>query len=201
MVSSALNSVLPMDTGSFFSIPRRVFLDTNVVNMILDHADFIHENSPLPDDLRHNVRREVESLAGIFDTGRRALWQFAVSPLTYREVSATNDPLRRARLESWFAELWFCWRGTVRAGDNRSAFIEAEEVREALLSSGILNILPDASDRALLVDAMVYRCDCFCTVDNRTILKHRDALQHLSIDILTPSEWWARIRPWAAIWL
>lgn len=189
-----------MDTDSFFSICRRAFLDTNVVNLILDHGEFIHENTPLSSHVHPNVQREVKSLAGIFDTGQRAFWQFAISPLTYQEVSATNDPTRRANLESWFADLWHYWREIVRAMDNLPSFIEAEETRVGLLSSGIMDVLPDVSDRVLLADAIVYRCDCFCTFDKRTILKHRDKLRDLPIKILTPSEWWAQIKPWASLW-
>ena len=117
-----------------------------------------------------------------------------------REVSATTDPSRRASLESWFAELWYCWGEIVQAMDNLPSFIEAEDVRVGLLSSGILDVLPDVHDRVLLTDAVVYRCDCFCTFDNRTILKHRNALRRLPIEILTPTEWWQKIRPWASIW-
>ncbi len=189
-----------MDPDSFFSIPRRAFLDTNVVNLTLDYGEFIHDNIPLPLDIHPNVEREVQSLAGIFDTGQRAFWQFAISPLTYREVTATSDPARRANLKSWFAELWYCWREIVRVMDNLPSFLEAEDTRVGLLSSGKLDVLPDVHDRILLTDAIVYRCDCFCTFDKRTILKHRDALRDLPIKIQTPSEWWAQIKPWAALW-
>lgn len=80
------------------------------------------------------------------------------------------------------------------------SFIEAEDTRVGLLSSGILDVLPDVADRVLLTDAIVYRCDCFCTFDKRTVLKHRDKLGKLPIQILTPSEWWAQIHPWASLW-
>jgi hypothetical protein len=191
----------PMDPDSFWSIPRRGFFDTNVVNLTLDYGEYIHENVPLPEDLHPTVRQEVEALAGIFATGQRAFWQFAISPLTWQEVNATNDPTRRRNLKQWFAELWHCWRGIVTAMDNLPSFIEAEETRIQLLSSGILDVLPDVADRILICDAVVYRCDCFCTFDKRTILRHRERLKVIPIEILTPSEWWAKIRPWAAIWL
>jgi hypothetical protein len=81
------------------------------------------------------------------------------------------------------------------------SFAEAEETRISLLSSGILDVLPDAADRVLICDAVVYNCDAFCTRDWRTILKHRDLLKDLPLKILTPAEWWSEIKPWAAIWL
>ena len=85
--------------------------------------------------------------------------------------------------------------------DNLPSFFEAEETRLKLLTSGVLDILPDVADRLLICDAVVYNCDCFCTCDRRTILKHRDALTDLPIKIITPAEWWSEIKPWAAIWL
>ena len=190
-----------MDTDSFYQIPRRAFLDTNVVNLVLDYGDQIHDNVPIPEGCDDRTRESVEGLCGIFDTGQRASWQFAISPLTYREVSATSDPLRRYHLESWFAELWPYWREMITAMDNLPSFFEAEETRLRLLSSGVLEVLPDIADRLLICDAIVYKCDAFCTCDNRTILKRREKLTDLPIKIITPAEWWAEIKPWASIWL
>jgi len=79
------------------------------------------------------------------------------------------------------------------------SFVEAEETRISLLSSGMLDILRDISDRVLICDAVVYNCDAFRTRDWRTILKHRDTLQDLPLRIITPNEWWSEI--WATVWL
>jgi hypothetical protein len=68
-------------------------------------------------------------------------------------------------------------------------FIETENTHVELLASGALDILPDLEDRSLVCDAIVYRCDCFCTRDWKTILKHRDELKGLPIEIVTPTEW------------
>jgi hypothetical protein len=71
-----------MDTDSFWLIPRRAFFNTNVVNLTLDYGEYIHENIPLPKDINSCVRREIEALAGIFDTGQRAFFavcHFAVN--------------------------------------------------------------------------------------------------------------------------
>jgi hypothetical protein len=76
--------------------------------------------------------------------------------------------------------------------NNLPSFIEAEETRIQILSSGILDVLPDVADRVLLCDAVVYRCDCFCTFDKKTILKHREILKALPVEIMTPSEWWEK---------
>lgn len=190
-----------MDTDSFYTIPRRVFLDTSVVNLALDYGDQIHNGEEIPEAIPHRLRMDVDALIAIFTTGQRAFWQLAISPHTYREVITTSDPHRRHHLQVWFAELWDYWRGIVESMDNLPTFIEAEETRIALLASGILDILPDPEDRILVSDAVVYRCDAFCTRDWRTILKHRGTLGGLPLRILTPSEWWEEIKPWAEVWL
>jgi hypothetical protein len=127
-----------MDTDSFFSIPRRAFFDTNVLNLALDFGDQIHQDEPIPDIVDERTRENVEGLCGIFDTGQRAFWQFAISPLTYREICATTDPTRRHNLESWFAELWLYWREMIKSMRNLPSFFEAEETRLAVFASGIL---------------------------------------------------------------
>jgi hypothetical protein len=52
-----------------------------------------------------------------------------------------------------------------------------------------------------MLDAVRDNCQAFCTVDRRTILKHQACLAALPLRVLTPSEWWAEIKPWAAVWL
>ena len=192
---------LDMNTDSYFAIPRRVFLDTSVVNLALDYGGQIHNGEEIPEGIPRRVREDIDALIGIFATGQRAFWQMAISPQTYREVTNTSDPRRLYHLEGWFAELWHYWREIVRVMDNLPTFIEAEEARIGLLASGLLDILPDLEDRVLVCDAVVYRCDAFCTRDWHTILKHRKALTGLPLRVLTPREWWEEIKPWGAIWL
>lgn len=184
----------------FQDIAGRVFLDTCVVNLILDYGEQIHENLPIPDRCNRRVARDIDSLVGIFATGQRASWQLAISPLTYREVSATRKPARAVALATWFNELWDYWGNYLDTSPDIPSFSEAAELRLQLLTSGILGILPDAADRILICDAVAYRCDALCTRDWSTILQFRDQLHELPLRILTPSEWWSEIRPWAGIW-
>lgn len=189
-----------MAPGRAKSVPRRVFLDTNVVNTVLDYGEMIHDCVDVPDQFEHRLRSDVESLRGIFVTGQRAFWQLAVSPLTYREVVRTRDLERRQNLTSWFYEVWGYWREFLQSAEDLPSFSEAEEERLNLLSSGILEVLPEMNDRVLICDAVVYRCDAFCTRDWSTILRHRGELKELQLQILTPTEWWELIRTWGELW-
>jgi len=178
----------------------RVFLDTCVVNFMLEYGGQIHDSLPPPPDVNARAATDINALRNLFLTGRRAGWQFAVSPYTYSEIAATRDGARLSQLDSWFQELWQYWRSVVDSDDGFPSFIEAEELRVRTLTSGYLSVLPDVADRVLLCDALVYRCDLFCTRDWTTILKHRDDLAGLPIEIVTPSEWWARVQPYAGLW-
>jgi hypothetical protein len=180
-------------------VPDRVFLDTCVVNFMLDFGEQIHDGATLP-PLGPREAADIEALRDLFVTGQRAMWQLAISPHTYSEIARTRDEGQLLKLYLWFQELWQYWRSTVEQNNDLPSFIEAEEVRVRTLSSGHLSCLPDVADRVLLCDALVYRCDLFCTRDWATILKHRTALSGLPIEIVTPAEWWARIRPYAGLW-
>ena len=91
-------------------------------------------------------------------------------------------------------------REIVNQNNDLPTFIEAENLRVKIMASGVLDVLPDFSDRVLLIDAAVYRCDCFCTRDWATVLKHRDNLKSIGIPIVTPSEWWNMIELYAGLW-
>ena len=182
-------------------VPGRVFLDSCVVNFILDFGEQIHEGVPPPGDVKKRVIRDINALYNIFFVGQRAMWQLAISPHTYQEIKSTIDPYRRYHLETWFGDLWQYWRDIVHENDDLPSFIEAEDIRIRMLGSGVLDVLPDLADRILVCDAIVYRCELFCTRDWTTILKHRTELEQLPIKIVTPTEWWAKIHPYARLWV
>ena len=181
-------------------VPGRVFLDTCIVNFTLEYGPQVHDNLALPPAVNARVAEDIYALRNLFLTGQRAGWQLAVSPFTYSEIAATHDVKKLSQLDLWFQELWQYWRSVVDSDNGFPSFIEAEEIRVRMLTSGYLSILPDVADRVLLCDALVYRCDLFCTRDWTTVLKHRDNLSGLPIRIVTPSEWWVSVKPYAGLW-
>lgn len=181
-------------------IPARVFLDTNTLNFILDNGEFIFDAVAPPSSLTRRQHQDIDAFRGIFLTGRRASWQLAISPFTYKEVIDTKDTRQQYYLKNWFQEVWHYWLGVLEGADDLPSSIEAEHERVELLSSGTLDVLPDIEDRILMCDAIVYRCDCFCTRDWKTILMCRRCLDSVPIKIITPTEWWRLIEPYAALW-
>lgn len=111
----------------------------------------------------------------------------------------TRGRTELSALDAWFDEIWQYRRSAVEAMKNLPTFVEAAEMRVRTLVAGVFGCLSDASDRLLLCDALVYRCDLFCTRDGSAILKLRKELARLPIEILTPAEWWSRIQPVAGV--
>jgi hypothetical protein len=46
----------------FESIPRRVFLDTNVINVLVKHSAHIFEQEPIPSDVDPTLAIDIEAL-------------------------------------------------------------------------------------------------------------------------------------------
>jgi len=182
-------------------IPKRVFLDTASLNFILEYGEEIFDGMPFSEELNDRIREDMDAFHNIFLVGQRATWELAISPFTYKEIIKTNDAKKKHYLESWFMNVWDYWLSIIKTNNNLPFFMEGEDAKIKFLSSGILDILPDIEDKVLLSDAIVYRCDYFCTRDWQTILKYRDQLETLPVKIITPSEWWCLIRPFAALWV
>ena len=94
--------------------------DTNLVNLTFDCGEFIFDGGKIPEKIPKQAIQDVEALKGLFDTGRRAGWQLAISPVTYDEVFATADPQRRKQLLDWFNQLWMYWREFFEEDDDLS---------------------------------------------------------------------------------
>jgi hypothetical protein len=180
-------------------IPRRVLLDTNIVNFILDWGEAIHDGAGIPEFVSDRDAEDILALRDIWLTGQRPYWQLAVSPRTYYEVNATTDADRRACLDSWFGELWLYWRDLFE--QEQLSDEHAEALARVLVPSPILAALPDIADRELLAHAVAYGCDAMCTRDLKTIVRYRHKLNLVPVKILTPTEWWRAISPYAGLWV
>jgi hypothetical protein len=185
---------------SLSDVPARVFLDTCVVNLILDYGPQIYEREAHSEGVSERIVLDCDALSGILMICQRATWELAISLYTYGEVLATTDVGRRKHLESWFFDLWGYWRSIVETDNSLPTFLQAEQERVELLASGKLDCLPDLQDRLLICDAIIYRCDAFCTRDWSSILKFRHKLVSLPITVISPAEWWSKVEPYAGLW-
>ena len=181
------------------NLPRRVFLDTNVVNFTLDWGEMIFDGKEIASHVHHRDNCDVRALRSIFMARQRASWQLTISPKTYQEIMATPNANRRASLERWFGELWQYWREFFE--QEALSDEQADSLARNLKTSEFLRAIPQISDRELIAHAIAYGCDAFCTRDRRTILKHRDKLRGIPLRFISPAEWWTMLRHYAALWV
>src|SRR4030066_1231432 len=112
----------------FEKLPKRIYLDTNVVQYVSDFGEFIFDNYNENEDYfvgakGKKIEREdflfgqIEALRQIFITVERTPFEFAISTGVYEEIQRKND----YHLTRWFYELWDYWQ-TVIGEYNGNAF-------------------------------------------------------------------------------
>ena len=180
------------DRYPFEQIPARVFLDTNVVNLIVKYVSVIFEMEPQDPSLPIGRRQDIEALTHVFAVGARACWKLRVAAATLAEINRTLDEQLRHDLANYAMEM-------LEAGTEGSA--HGGKLGRRIADSSLLDCLPDRADRELLGNAIGLGCDAFVTTDIRTIVSRRKSLPDLPLRILTPVEWWAHVKPWGGLWL
>lgn len=175
----------------FEDLPCRVFLDTNVLNVLVKWGGAIFDGETLPEKADATLLEDIEALRLIFFVGQRASWELVASPKTLDELGKTpDDSLRNSLLD-----YGVCFLNS--ENDYQFAF----EFGHRLKDSHFVAALPDAADRQLIGHAVALGCDAFVTCDRRSILRKRDSMRSIPLRILAPAEWWAHIKPWARLWI
>lgn len=177
----------------FEDIPKRVFLDTNVINVLVKYSEEIFDQVGILDGTNATRADDVEALRKIFFVGARANWDILASEKTVEEIALTQDATLRERLLRFASEIL---NRDIDDDDRRFS----NNFARRIVDSHFVAALPDRNDRLLVGNAIGLGCDAFCTCDRTTIVKKRERLKSLNLRIITPAEWWASIRPWAALW-
>jgi hypothetical protein len=177
----------------FKRIPRRVFLDTNVINVLVKNCEHIFDRVPIPIATDPKLAADIEALMHVFYVGARANWDILGSQRTLDELSRTMDDATRDGLLEYAV-------GLVNQDLNDEDRRFAADFGRRLIDAPFLASLPDKADRELIGNAVGFGCDAFCTRDRATIVSKRGQLRQIALRIMTPAEWWAHIKPWAALW-
>jgi hypothetical protein len=194
--------VLYRDTGQhsddcarfpFESIPQRVFLDTNVINVLVKHSAHVFDQEPIPPDMELKLALDIEALMHVFYIGARANWSLLGSQKTIDELSRTRDDTLRDDLLEYAL-------GIVNQDLNDEDRRFAADFGRRLIDTPFVAALPDLADRELVGNAIGFGCDVFCTRDRATIVSKRSQIKQVPLRIMTPAEWWAQIKPWAGLW-
>jgi hypothetical protein len=154
----------------FAKIPQRVFLDTNVINVLVKHSTHVFERYPIPGDTEANLAIDIEALMHIFYVGARADWDLFGSEKVLDELARTRDENVRADLVEY--ALGFVNRDP-RDEDRRFA----ADFGRRLIDTSFVAALPDIADRELIGNAIGFSCDAFCTRDLATIVNRRNRLR------------------------
>lgn len=127
----------------FESIPRRVFLDTNVINVLVKHSTHVFEQEPIPPNTEPTLAIDIEALAHVFYVGARANWSVLGSQKTIDELSRTRHGTLRDDLLEY--GLGFV-NQDVDDEDRRFAV----DFGRRLLDAPFVAALPDLADRELV---------------------------------------------------
>lgn len=182
-------------------LPRRIFLDTNIVQYLNDYPDLVFEGFQ-EDILRTTKGKEIlsgthlhsqlSSLSTIFTPVTRIPYQFAVSENVFEEVKNKND----RSLENWFLELMSYWKSSIDStsfvgwGKRKLARAQGDYALQAGLSK---------KDFRILCDALLLECDCILTCDR---YRNRNEWIHdkYRIMVLYPTDLVEMIMPFRALW-
>ena len=191
---------------NYGSFPRRIFLDTNILQYLQDFGEFIfdhyQENENYLVSPRGNkiltgtaLYNEIDALRFILLGIDRSSIHFAVSENTFEEVQKKQDTNYRR----WFFEMWDYWRNILREhGDkipSKSANSQLEKFDQDQSLLGRLS----KSDSKIIRDAIFLDCHAVLTVDKFQDL-HKEIKAKYKLMILCPTGFLKLIGPFQALW-
>jgi hypothetical protein len=181
---------------SFETLPRRVFLDSSTLQTIRDYGGYVWENEALsPHDRIFRVPNGIENLEAlrkIFFINQRAGFEFALSENSLIEAAAKDD---YGHLQ-WAYDVLDHWLVCMSEGGGPSAASLSKAQRVNTKAFGYLG----AGDRALIGDAVAFRCDAFLTMERRLPKNAPHIQRELGLHVLTPIQHWDLLRPHAHLW-
>jgi hypothetical protein len=182
-------------TNAFETLPRRIFLDSCTAQTLRDYGSYIYEAEPIEaSDRIHGVSdglANIEALRDIFAVSERALFEWIVSRASMEEAYAKRDPGHMRWLCDIANHSEVCVGASGPMAESEALGARLDEPKFGYLSQ---------SDRRLLREAIVLRCEAFLTVERRLPRNAAPLERELGIRILTPITHWEMLRPWPALW-
>lgn len=164
----------------------RVFLDTSIVNLIIDHREVIFDGYSVTEGITNRLQEDVYAMYHILALGQRSGLNVVISPMTFEEIMATMDKGKRNELAAYCSELRAYFHEFIPEVSIPAT--EAHLIKE-FLETKCFSLLQGENDKKLVIEALYYKCDYFCTRDWNTILKHRGKLKDIPIKFIRPCEW------------
>lgn len=171
MKETLLEKIQKLDLN-FNNIPRRIFLDTNVLQYIQDFGEYIFDNyceneeylvSPKKSIItkKDPLFAQIIALHDLFNGRGRDFFELALSDTVYEEV------IKRKHKDflSWFFEIWDYWQTTLES--YKSQPITQQATQRYNIARNDHSLLGNLSklDKKIVLDAINLDCDALLTVD------------------------------------
>lgn len=183
--------------SSFYGLPRRIFLDSNILQNMLNYGAFVWEGEPLPDSAKVLKDRfgldKLEALRAIMFVNQRAGFEFALSERSLEEVRASGDPIYL----QWAYDVLDHWQTCIQES---ACLAPADEALVTKLDSTTFGYLSQ-KDRLLIKDAVLLRCEAFMTFENKLASRGEHIEREVDIKVVTPVQYWELLRPWARLFV
>lgn len=191
---------------SYRLLPRRIFLDTNILQYLQDFGEFIFDHYQENDQYLVSPRgkkiltetelyKEIEALRSVLLGIDRSNIEFAVSESTFEEVQKKRD----SNYRRWFFEIWDYWQTILREYKSK---IPSKSVSSRLgefsQDRSLLGRL-SKSDSKIIQDAISLDCHAVLTVDKFRDL-HKEVKAKYKLMILYPTDFLKLIGPFQALW-
>ena len=187
-----------MSLDDFRRLPLEVFFDTNVVQNLLKFGEYIFEHVDSVETQAilarkgNMFREDIESLAEFLFPVHRTPVKPVISELTLYELSKTPIDEKRKRLTRWGVRL---------LGYSQEVRQHTGLPKLSIRDGSLGDFLPDRMDRMLLYESKRAGCNAFITMDHSTVLRYKDQLRHEGLLVLSPKEYWEKLRPWYPLWV
>lgn len=175
----------------WFTLPRRIYLDTSTLQTIFDFGEEIFDGvSPQaegPIARVEGLAEEIDALRSVFLVNQRAMFEFVVTNAAMREVVARgHEPYAR-----WVFEVSDTWAVQSSSEEAPAPGTLLRDRRFGMLS---------VKDRALLQEALDWRCQAFLTMERRLPQAAVYLQAQTGLRVVRPSDYWRLLAPWARIY-
>jgi hypothetical protein len=182
----------------FENLPKRIFLDSSVLQTSEDYGEYIYDVGELDDKFRilrtPNGSRNLNALRDIMVIAQRANFEFALSENSLNEVVEKQD----FSYTRWAYEVFDYWIGCMNSYETDGPFSgKGTGILESIKEEEIGYL--SAKDKLAIFDGVLLECDAFLTMDERLKGNAENIEKKLALRILRPFEYWEILQPWAAL--
>jgi hypothetical protein len=178
-------------TKAWSSLPRRIYLDTSILQTLYDYGGEIFESEPFEPAGRaarvQGLADEIEALRAIFLINQRAMFEFGVTAASLREVEARQRP----QFAQWVYDVLDTWSIQSEGEEPPTQGTTLDESRFGMIS---------LKDRRLLQDALDWRCDAFMTMERRLPTAAAFIERQTGLRVIRPTTYWGLLSQWARVY-